>query len=73
MTDLQPVAALVPFCGKPHRLDGRAIAHRCHMLPAEAVNAAIAGDYLRAVRVFARIAAAGPLPPDAGIWRTRRR
>jgi hypothetical protein len=73
MTNTQPVAALVPFCGKPHRLDGRAIAHRCHTLPSDAINAAVTGDYLRAVRVFARTAAAGPLPPDAGIWRTRRR
>lgn len=63
------------FCGgKPHVLaTGEPVAHSCHVLPVDALEAEAEGQWLIAARIMAKTAAAGPLPRHAGIWRTRRR
>jgi hypothetical protein len=69
-----PKAAILPYCGKIHSIiDGLPIAHRCRIVPAEAIAAAIRGDFERAITIFAGTAAKGPLPRHAGVWRTKRR
>jgi hypothetical protein len=69
-----PESAVVPFCGRLHRiLDGLPVAHRCKVLPAESITAAINGDLERAVSLMAQVAAQGPLPEHCGIWKVRRR
>ena len=69
-----PESALVPFCGRLHRIvDGLPVAHKCRILPAESITAAINGDFERAVSLMARAAANGPLPEHSGIWKVRRR
>ena len=68
------VSALLPFCGKPHRvIDGLPIAHSCRIVPPESISAAIRGDFAGAVTLLAQAAARGPLPDHPGVWKTRRR
>jgi hypothetical protein len=67
-------SALVPYCGRLHRIiDGLPVAHRCRILPAESITAAINGNFERAVSLMARAAARGPLAEDGGVWKVRRR
>jgi hypothetical protein len=67
-------SALLPFCGRLHQIiDGLPIAHRCRVIPPDAIAAAIRGDFARAVTLLAQAAARGPLPNHPGIWRLRRR
>jgi hypothetical protein len=69
-----PESALVPFCGRLHRIiDGFPVAHRCKILPAESIIAAINGELERAISLMARAAAHGPLPEYSGVWKVRRR
>ena len=69
-----PVSAYMPFCGRLHRIiDGFPVAHRCKVLPAESIIAAINGDLEKAVLLMARAAAQGPLQEHAGVWKLRRR
>jgi hypothetical protein len=66
--------ALLPYCGRPHQIiDGLPIAHRCRVVPPEAIAAALRGDFQRAISVFATAAAKGPLPEHSGVWKLRRR
>jgi hypothetical protein len=67
-------SALVPFCGRLHRIiDGLPVAHKCKVLAADSIIAAINGDFERAVSLMARSAAQGPLAEHSGIWKLRRR
>jgi hypothetical protein len=67
-------SALVPFCGRLHRiLDGLPVAHKCRILPADSIIAAINGNFERAVSLMARAAAQGPLAEHGGVWKVRRR
>jgi len=67
-------SALVPFCGRLHRIiDGLPVAHKCRILPADSITAAIDGDFERAVSLMAGAAAKGPLPEHSGVWMLRRR
>ena len=69
-----PQSVLLPYCGKPHRIsDGAPVAHRCRILPADAIEAALEGQFEKAIHTMARAAAAGPLLTHAGIWKLRRR
>lgn len=69
-----PESALLPYCGKPHRLiDGAPLAHSCRVIPPEAIAAAILGDFDQAITLFARAAAGGSLPAHGGVWKLRRR
>lgn len=62
------------FCGLPHLLaTGEPVAHACHVLPVDALEAEAEGHCLFAARIMGRAAASGPLPSHAGIWHTRRR
>ena len=63
------------FCGGlPHLLStGEAVAHSCHVLPTEALQAEADGLTLIAAQIMARTAAVGPLRSHAGIWKYRRR
>lgn len=46
--------ALVPYCGKPHRLiDGAPLAHKCHVIPPESLSAAVRGEFQQAISLFA--------------------
>jgi hypothetical protein len=66
--------AVLPYCGKVHSIvDGLPVAHRCHLIPPEAISAAISGDFVRAITLLAQAAARGPLPDHPGIWKVRRR
>jgi hypothetical protein len=70
----QPESALVPYCGRLHRIiDGLPVAHRCKILPAESLIAAINGELERAVSLMAQAAAQGPLLEHSGVWKLRRR
>jgi hypothetical protein len=78
MTTAQPTkpvqSALLPFCGRLHQIiDGLPIAHRCRVIPPDAIPAAIRGDFDRAIAIMARAAAQGPLPEHSGVWKLRRR
>jgi hypothetical protein len=69
-----PESALVPFCGRLHRIiDGLPVAHKCRILPADSITAAINGDFKKAVSIMARAAAKGPLREHGGVWKLRRR
>jgi hypothetical protein len=69
-----PESAFVPFCGRLHRIiDGFPVAHKCRVLPAESIIAAINGDFERAISLMARAAAQGPLREHCGVWKVRRR
>ena len=69
-----PESALVPFCGRLHRIiDGLPVAHKCRILPADSITAAIDGDFEKAVSIMAQAAAKGPLAEHAGVWKVRRR
>jgi hypothetical protein len=69
-----PESALVPFCGRLHRIiDGLPVAHKCRILPADSIAAAINGDFERAISLMARAAAQGPLAEHSGVWKVRRR
>ena len=63
------------FCGGlPHLLStGEPVAHACHVLPVDALEAEADGLFLIAERIMARNAAAGPLSWHWGIWNHRRR
>jgi hypothetical protein len=70
------VAVLVttPYCRGLHRIaDGLPVAHRCVVLPAEALRAACNEDYQAALRIFATCGAARRLERHPGLWKTRRR
>ena len=70
----EPESAFVPFCGRLHRIiDGLPIAHRCRILPAGSIIAAINGDLEKAISLMAGAAAKGPLPEHSGVWKVRRR
>ena len=74
MRDGEPLSTRPAYCGKPHRtLDGIPLAHRCRVIPPEALRAELWGDNPRAVRIFAKYAAAGQVKPHAGVWKLRRR
>jgi hypothetical protein len=69
-----PVSAYMPFCGRLHRIiDGFPIAHRCRILPADSIIAAISGDFEGAISLMARAAAKGPLTEHRGVWKVQRR
>jgi hypothetical protein len=72
--DGEPLVTTPKYCGMPHRVsDGLPIAHRCRVLPVEAMAAAVRGDHQLSMRVFSAHAAARRLEPHPGIWRLRRR
>jgi hypothetical protein len=74
MCDSEPLTARPSYCGKPHRTtDGVPLAHRCRVLPPEALRAELWGDHVRALRIFAACAAAGQVTPHTGIWKVHRR
>jgi hypothetical protein len=59
------------YCGKPHRTaDGAPIAHRCRVLPPEALRAEIDGDLKEALRI---LLGSGPRKEHGGVWNFRRR
>ena len=69
-----PESAVVPFCGRLHRIiDGLPVAHKCRILPADSISAAINGDLEKAISLLARAAAQGPLTEHSGLWKVRRR
>jgi hypothetical protein len=69
-----PESVVVPFCGRLHRIiDGLPVAHKCRILPADSIIAAINCDFERAVSIMARTAAKGPLAEHGGVWKVRRR
>jgi hypothetical protein len=49
------------------------VAHKCRILPAESIIAAISGEFERAISLMAQTAAQGPLPEHSGVWKLRRR
>jgi hypothetical protein len=68
------VTITTKFCGMPHQIaSGLPVAHRCKVLPVEAIAAEAQGRFLIAAGIMARCAATGPLPVHPGIWRIRRR
>ena len=74
MCDSEPLTTRPSYCGKPHRTtDGVPLAHRCCVLPPEALRAELWGDHEAAIRLFSARAAAGQITPHAGFWKIRRR
>jgi len=58
----------------PHRVvDGVPLAHRCRVLPAEALLAELRGQSVEALQMFSSRAAAGSLAAHPGLWKVRRR
>jgi hypothetical protein len=45
------------------------VAHRCRVLPVEALKAEASGDRLGAVRMLAAHASGGPLQEHGGVWK----
>jgi hypothetical protein len=65
-----PQSALVPYCGKPHRLlDGAPLSHWCRALSAASLAAARVADFDRAIALLAK---AAPLQEHSGVWKLRR-
>lgn len=72
--DGEPLVISPSYCGMPHRVtDGLPVAHRCRVLPAQAILAEYRGDFDRALRIFASRAAVGRIEPHPGVWKRRRR
>jgi hypothetical protein len=83
MRDNEPLTLRPTYCGKPHRtVDGLPLAHRCRVLPPEALRAEASGESHTAFLLFARQAAAGQMASHssrsmsrhavAGVWKVRR-
>jgi hypothetical protein len=74
MRDGEPLVVSPTYCGLPHRItDGVPVAHRCQVLPPDALLAEHRGQNTLAVHLFANRAAAGKLEPHPGVWKLRRR
>jgi hypothetical protein len=72
--DGDPLVTTPRYCGMPHRAtDGLPLAHRCRVLPVEAIRAEVRGEFQLSMRLFSAHAAAGRLEPHPGVWRIRRR
>jgi hypothetical protein len=72
--DGDPLTFRPSYCGMPHQTsDGVPLAHRCRVLPPDAILAEYRGHDALALRVFASHAAAGRLENHPGLWRVRRR
>jgi len=73
MRDNEPLSFRPTYCGKPHRtVDGLPLAHRCRVLPPQALRAEASGESHTALLLFARQAAAGHMASHAGVWKVRR-